>query len=82
MWPRLIHTQRALHRCRLRPQLLTGASFDTVANIASGPCAWGAESPTFRVDAVTHATLGYEPGANTDPDGDPAGTTITVNKPT
>jgi hypothetical protein len=40
------------------------------------------ESLTFRVDAVTQATLGYEPGANTDPDGDSDGTTITVNKPT
>ncbi|MBW3626391.1 MAG: N-acetylmuramoyl-L-alanine amidase [Actinobacteria bacterium] len=36
---------------------------------------------TFQVDAVTHAALSYEPGANTDPDGDSDGTTITVKKP-
>jgi hypothetical protein len=35
---------------------------------------------TLQVDAVAHATLTYEPGANTDPDGDSTGTTITSSR--
>jgi hypothetical protein len=38
-------------------------------------------SMTWTVDDVTHATLTYAPGDNTDPDGDSDGTSITVNKP-
>ena len=39
------------------------------------------DSLTLRVDSVTHADLTYDAGANTDPDGDSNGTTITVRKP-
>jgi hypothetical protein len=39
------------------------------------------DSLTLRVDAVTHASLTYDAGTNTDPDGDSDGTTITVKKP-
>ena len=38
-------------------------------------------SVTFTVDNVTHDTLTYDSSANTDPDGDSDGTTITVAKP-
>jgi hypothetical protein len=38
-------------------------------------------SVAFTVDGVTHAMITYQPAANTDPDGDSDGTTITVNKP-
>lgn len=36
---------------------------------------------TFTVDNVTHPHFEYEEGANTDPDGDSDGTSITVTKP-
>jgi hypothetical protein len=54
---------------------------------ASGLCSLsygvgtGTPSLTFIVDDVTHATLSYEAGANTDPDGDSDGTSITVYRP-
>jgi hypothetical protein len=38
-------------------------------------------SVTFTVSNVSHATLAYDPTANSDPDGDSTGTTITVSKP-
>lgn len=38
-------------------------------------------SVTFTVSNVTHSTLTYDPGANTDPDGDSNGTVIVVSKP-
>lgn len=66
----------------------TLASAGTCTTDATGSCAVtsprvrkSTDSLTFQVDALAHATLNYEPGANTDPDGDSTGTTITVNKP-
>ncbi|MDP9019444.1 MAG: N-acetylmuramoyl-L-alanine amidase [Actinomycetota bacterium] len=66
----------------------TLASAATCTTDASGTCTVTSErvrkstdALTLRVDAVTHATLGYDAGANSDPDGDSDGTTITVNKP-
>jgi hypothetical protein len=41
----------------------------------------GIASVTFTVTNVIHATLPYNPSANSDPDGDSNGTTITVNRP-
>ena len=41
----------------------------------------GILSLTFVVDDVSHATHAYDAGANTDPDGDSDGTSITVNAP-
>lgn len=38
------------------------------------------ESQTLRVDDVARPDLTYEPGLNTDPDGDSDGTTITIVK--
>lgn len=38
-------------------------------------------SVTFTVSGISHATLTYNAAANTDPDGDSDGTTITVSKP-
>ena len=38
-------------------------------------------SVSFTVSNVTHDTLSYDAGANTDPDGDSNGTTITVSAP-
>jgi PKD repeat protein len=36
---------------------------------------------TYTVTDITHASLTYDPGSNTDPDGDSDGTTITVDRP-
>jgi hypothetical protein len=36
---------------------------------------------TFTVNNVSHAALTYQATANTDPDGDSNGTTITISKP-
>lgn len=49
-----------------------------VCTIASGTLPSGFAGVSFRVDAVTHATLSYDPTANRDPDGDSDGTTITI----
>ncbi len=38
-------------------------------------------SVTFTVTSVSHASLEYDPAANTDPDGDSTGTVITIAKP-
>jgi len=38
-------------------------------------------SITFRISHVDHATLNFDSGASTDPDGDSDGTSITVHKP-
>jgi serine protease AprX len=38
-------------------------------------------STQWTVTGVTHASLTYQPGANTDPDGDSNGTAITVPRP-
>ncbi len=66
----------------------TLASADTCTTDATGSCTLTSprvrksiDSLTFQVEAVAHAALSYEPGANTDPDGDSTGTTITVKKP-
>lgn len=63
---------------------------------ASGACTTGSDgrctfttgkisknvaSVTWTVNSVTHATLTYDSSANTDPDGDSNGTSITVSKP-
>ncbi len=65
---------------------VNGASSCTTG--ASGSCQVSAsgirnrdKSVRWTVSNVTHATLGYDPGANHDPDGDSNGTTITVSKP-
>ena len=64
---------------------LTSAA--TCTNDATGTCTVtsrhvpkSTDALTLHVDAVTHAALAYEASANTDPDGDSDGTTITVNK--
>ena len=41
----------------------------------------GTASATFQVDAVNKEAWTYDPGTNTDPDGDSDGTTITVVRP-
>lgn len=38
-------------------------------------------SVTFTISNINHATLAYDPAANSDPDGDSNGTAITVLKP-
>ncbi|HEV2068781.1 MAG TPA: hypothetical protein VGR26_03205, partial [Acidimicrobiales bacterium] len=65
----------------------TLASAATCTTDATGTCTVtsrlvpkSTDALTLRVDALTHATLGYEASANTDPDGDSDGTTITVPK--
>lgn len=40
-----------------------------------------AKSEQFTVTGVTHATLTYDPAANTDPDGDSNGTVIRIKRP-
>ncbi len=63
-------------------------SADSCTTGASGTCqvsASGIRNPTksvvWTVSNVTHASLGYDPGSNHDPDGDSNGTTIRVSKP-
>jgi hypothetical protein len=41
----------------------------------------GNSTMTWTVTNVTHASLTYDSAANTDPDGDSNGTSITANKP-
>ena len=57
----------------------------TCITSASGTCSVVAtgrgRSQVFTVTGVAHASLGYDPAANTDPDGDSNGTVITINKP-
>jgi subtilisin family serine protease len=38
-------------------------------------------SVTFSISSLTHATLGYQPSANHDPDGDSDGTTLVLTQP-
>lgn len=38
-------------------------------------------SVTFTVADVSHSSLSYDAGANSDPDGDSNGTSITINMP-
>lgn len=54
----------------------SGRCTATLAGLSSrtGSVAWA-------VGGVGHSSLGYDPAANVDPDGDSNGTTITVNKP-
>ena len=66
----------------------TVSSATTCTTDASGTCTLtsprvrkATDSLTLRVDSATHASLTYDAGANTDPDGDSNGTTITVRKP-
>ncbi len=54
----------------------TGA--DGTCSVSSGVVPRSTDPLTFRVDGLLHETLAYEPGQNTDPDGDSDGTTITV----
>ncbi len=57
----------------------------TCTTDASGTCAVAlstrAKNEQFTVTDVTHASLTYDPAANTDPDGDSNGTVIRVKKP-
>ena len=57
----------------------------TCTTDASGTCSVAistrARSEQFTVTGVTHASLTYDPAANTDPDGDSNGTTIRIKKP-
>ena len=62
------------------------AEFSCVTT-GSGKCAVSsgilssAEQTTFRVTNITHPSLIYAPGDNSDPDGDSDGTTITIELP-
>ncbi len=65
----------------------TSGSGSCVTN-ASGQCSVtrnnirrNANSVTFTVTSVTHASLAYAPGDNHDPDGDSDGTVIVIGKP-
>ncbi len=49
--------------------------------ISTGFISKRSKSVTLSVTGITHASLNYDPGANTDPDGDSDGTTITLNIP-
>ena len=57
---------------------LTG--LDGTVTFSTGKLALGG-SVTFTVANVTHASLSYDPLANSDPDGDSDGTTITLGGP-
>ncbi len=49
--------------------------------VSKGGIKKGQASVTWTVNNVTHATLSYSVGANSDPDGDSNGTTIVIQKP-
>ncbi|MCP5094155.1 MAG: hypothetical protein GY943_01245, partial [Chloroflexi bacterium] len=49
--------------------------------VTSGDLFAGNHTTTYTVDDITHSSLSYSAGDNTDPDGDSDGTTITVNRP-
>ena len=49
--------------------------------ISTGSIWRSSTSATFTVDNVAHATLGYQPASNHDPDADSDGTTIVVSRP-
>jgi PKD repeat protein len=51
---------------------------DGLATVSSGTVDNGVASVTFTVTNIVHASLGYDPDANTDPDGDSSGTAIVV----
>ena len=57
----------------------------TCTTDASGTCsvslATRAKSEQFTVTGMTHASLAYDPTANSDPDGDSNGTVIKIRKP-
>jgi hypothetical protein len=57
----------------------------TCTTDANGTCSvtmtTKAKREQFTVTAVTHASLTYDPAANTDPDGDSNGTVIRIKKP-
>ena len=57
----------------------TGA--DGQCSLATGPVSTKANSVTFAVESVAHASFSYQPTDNADPDGDSDGTSITVCKP-
>jgi hypothetical protein len=41
----------------------------------------GVSSLTLTVDNISHASLSYDPAANSNPDGDSDGSDITVTRP-
>ena len=49
---------------------------DGLATVSSGNVDTSVDSVTFQVASITHATLQYDAGANSDPDCDSDGTTI------
>ena len=58
----------------------------TCSTVSDGTCSvelgdQRRKSTDYTVTDITHGSLGYDQGANTDPDGDSDGTTITVLKP-
>jgi hypothetical protein len=57
----------------------------TCTTDASGTCSVAlstrAKNEQFTITDVTHASLTYDPSANTDPDGDSNGTVIKIKKP-
>ncbi len=63
-----------------------GGTTATCTTVADGTCSielggLRKRTTTFTVNNITHGSLAYDPGANTDPDGDSDGTTITVVRP-
>jgi hypothetical protein len=59
----------------------TVGSCTTDANGTCSVTTKAKKNEQFTVTAVTHASLSYDPAANTDPDGDSDGTVIRIRKP-
>ena len=58
----------------------------TCSTVSDGTCSvelgdQRRKSTTFSVTAISHPSLTYDPGSNSDPDGDSDGTTITILRP-
>jgi hypothetical protein len=54
---------------------------DGQCSLLSDPINSSQSSVGFTVDSITHPTLAYDAAANSDPDGDSTGTTISLVKP-
>ncbi|MBA2436448.1 MAG: hypothetical protein H0V54_15445 [Chthoniobacterales bacterium] len=58
-----------------------GTCITTESGTCSVALSTRAKNEQFTVTGVTHASLTYDPSANTDPDGDSNGTVITIRRP-
>ena len=68
-------------RSALRPWVCGATAGDGSLTFSTGAITGGTTAVTFAVDNISAGGLVYDSAANTDPDGDSDGTTITVSSP-